>query len=209
MASAAFGVVSTPVHAEDRRHSRNAGGTQAELAPYIQCVQYARDATGIRLYGDAHTWWDQAAGRYARGHRPQVGAIMAFQPHRGMQLGHVALVSKVVDSRNVLLTHANWSPINGKRGQLERNVRAVDVSPNNDWTQVRVWYAPINDLGRTAWPVDGFIYTDGKPAKRGADTARIAQANRPAARSTAQLAAREPVSAKPSRVFMDAFASLR
>jgi hypothetical protein len=25
-----------------------------------------------------------------------------------------------------------------------------------------VWYAPIADLGTTAWPVEGFIYPDGK-----------------------------------------------
>ena len=48
--------------------------------PYLQCVPYAREVSGIRIYGDAHTWWDQAAGHYARGVRPRVGAVMSFRP---------------------------------------------------------------------------------------------------------------------------------
>jgi surface antigen len=138
----------------------------AELPPYLQCVPYARQVSGIQIYGDAWTWWGQAEGRYARGHTPRPGAVMAFRPHGNMTLGHVAAVSQVVDSRTVLLTHANWSPIDGRRGQVERNVRAVDVSPANDWSQVRVWYAPIGDLGTTAWPVEGFIYPDKPSAPR-------------------------------------------
>ena len=126
--------------------------------PYIQCVPYARQVSGIQIRGDALTWWDQAAGRYARGNRPRVGAVMSFRPYGAMQLGHVAAVSKVIDDRTVLLRHANWSPIDGRRGQLEDNVRAVDVSPAGDWSEVRVWYAPIGTLGTTHWPVNGFIY---------------------------------------------------
>lgn len=130
-------------------------------AGHLECVPYARQVSGIRIFGDAHTWWGQAAGRYQRGSKPRVGAVMAFQPHGNMQLGHVAAVSRVIDSRTVLLRHANWSPINGRRGQIENDVRAVDVSDRNDWSAVRVWYAPIQALGGTAWPVDGFIYREG------------------------------------------------
>jgi hypothetical protein len=81
-----------------------------------------------------------------------------------MTLGHVAAVSRIVDSRTVLLRHANWSPINGRRGQVERDVPAVDVSPDNDWSEVRVWFDPARQLGSTAWPVEGFIYPGGKDA---------------------------------------------
>lgn len=126
--------------------------------PYLQCVPYARRVSGIQIYGDAHTWWEQAAGRYARGNQPRVGAVLAFRPSGNMRLGHVAAVSRVIDSRTVLLRHANWSPIDGRRGQIEDNVRAIDVSPENDWSQVRVWYAPIQGLGTTHWPAHGFIY---------------------------------------------------
>lgn len=134
------------------------GGGATGLPPYLQCVPYARQVSGIQLRGDAWTWWNQAAGLYQRGSRPKVGAVMAFRPYGRMELGHVAAVSRIVDSRTVLLRHANWSPINGRRGQIEDDVRAVDVSPDNDWSEVRVWFAPLQDLGTTHWPVSGFIY---------------------------------------------------
>ncbi len=144
-----------------------------ELAPYLQCVPYARQISGIQIFGDARSWWGQAQGRYATGSTPRKGAVMTFQPHRNMALGHVATVSRIMDSRSVLLDHANWSPIDGRRGQVERDVLAIDVSPDNDWSQVRVWYAPLGALGTTAWPVSGFIYADKTPTVQ---PPRIAQA---------------------------------
>ena len=119
-------------------------------------MPYAREMSGIALRGNANTWWGQAEGRYARGHAPRVGAVLAFAATRHMRLGHVAMVSQLVNDREVLLTHANWS----RRGGIERDVRAVDVSPNNDWSEVKVWFAPLGDLGLTAYPTKGFIYPD-------------------------------------------------
>lgn len=174
-----------------------------ELPAYLQCVPYARELSGIQIYGDAHTWWNQAAGRYERGDEPRVGAVMAFVPHGGMRLGHVAMVSQVIDSRTVLLDHANWSPINGRRGQIERDVKAVDVSPANDWSQVRVWYGPIQALGTSVWPVHGFIY---------GEQARFPE-TRLAAAPLSRVAPSPPAparlhSAAPSRTFLNAFAGL-
>jgi surface antigen len=171
----------------------SANQTGKELPAYLQCVPFARAVSGIEIYGDAHSWWGQAEGRYKRGRKPQVGAVMAFEPHRNMQLGHVAAVSKVIDSRTVLLDHANWSPINGRRGQIERNVKAVDVSPNNDWSQVRVWYHPLQGLGKTAWPVAGFIYNERGTLDQPTELVR-ASAPQPAR-----------ISDKPSRKFAEAF----
>lgn len=166
-----------------------------ELSPYLQCVPYARERSGVRIYGDAHTWWEQAEGRYRRGREPRVGAVMAFLPHAGMRLGHVAAVSRVIDSRTVLLDHANWSPIDGRRGQIENGVTAIDVSPANDWSEVRVWYAPIQDLGTTAWPVAGFIYNE---REDGARTV-LARGENPTV---------VPVAGPPSRTFLQAFAGI-
>ncbi len=188
--------------------SRHGGGTRAELPPYLQCVPYARQQSGVNIFGDAHTWWAQAKGRYARGKKPKVGAVMAFAPHRNMRLGHVAAVSKVIDSRTVLLDHANWSPINGRRGQIEKDVKAVDVSPNNDWSMVKVWYHPIHALGKTPWPVRGFIY----PKKPGIKSASVPNA-KSHARATKRPAKprytiKQPVNREPSKAFSDAFGSL-
>jgi surface antigen len=167
-----------------------------ELPPYLQCVPYAREVTGIDIYGDALTWWEQAAGRYERGREPRVGAVMAFVPNEKMRLGHVAAVSRVIDSRTVLLDHANWSPINGTRGQIERGVKAVDVSRANDWSEVRVWYDPLQALGTTRWPVQGFIYPDAKAKAR--PQQRLAQAAPAPVRP-------QPTRSQPSRSFLAAF----
>lgn len=186
LALGALAIPGTPAFARavDDPYGDDSG---AEPQPYLQCVPYAREVSGIQIYGDAWTWWDQAAGRYARGHTPRVGAVMAFEPYGNMTLGHVAAVSRVIDSRTVLLRHANWSPIDGRRGHIENDVEAVDVSPDNDWSQVRVWYAPIQSLGSTAWPVAGFIY----PKKPSGEMLQVASAEAPAI--------------TPSRAFLKAF----
>lgn len=120
----------------------------------LQCVPYAREASGVEIFGNANTWWAQAEGRYERGREPRVGAVMHFPGTRAMPIGHVAVVSRIINSREILIDHANWS----WRGQIERDVRVVDVSPNNDWSMARVWYGRINDLGLRPNPVSGFIY---------------------------------------------------
>ncbi len=140
-----------------------AAAESGNLSSDLQCVPYARQLSGIQIYGDAHTWWNQAEGSYARGSLPRPGAVMALRPHGAMQLGHVAYVSRVVDAREIRLHHANWSRIDGRRGQIERDVKAVDVSPANDWSEVRIWYTPIGALGTTHYPVSGFIYPDAPP----------------------------------------------
>ena len=171
----------------DSAASVQTGDPARELPPYLQCVPYARERSGIQIYGDALTWWGQAEGRYRRGNVPKVGAVMAFEPHGNMRLGHVAEVARVIDRRTVLLDHANWSPIDGRRGQVEDDVEAVDVSPANDWSQVRVWYAPIRNLGTTAWPVAGFIY----PSRDSRPAFQVARADAP--------------TITPSRAFLKAF----
>ena len=118
--------------------------------PHWECVPFARAISGVGIYGDAWTWWDQADGRYKRGSRPRVGAVMAFIPHNGMRLGHVAVVSEIIDARTIAVTHANWSPINGTRGQIERDVEVRDVSEAGDWSAVRVWFAPLDGVAG-AW----------------------------------------------------------
>ncbi len=133
----------------------------AASAQTIQCAPFARMFSGIQLFGAAAAWWNQAAGKYLRGNTPEIGAVMVFKAVRGMRSGHVATVTDVVSERIIKITHANWSIINGRRGQVERNVTVVDASPRNDWSQVRVWFAPIGKVGNTPYPVNGFIYKKG------------------------------------------------
>jgi hypothetical protein len=107
-------------------------------AQVLQCAPYAREVSGIALSGRAAGWWDQAEGRYDRGTAPKAGAVLAFRATHSMRAGHVAMVSKVIDERHVLLNHANWS----RPGMIERSAMAEDVSANGDWSEVRVFYAP-------------------------------------------------------------------
>jgi hypothetical protein len=125
-------------------------------AAVLQCVPYARAQSGIEIRGNAGTWWGQAEGRYARGAEPRVGAVMVLRPTRAMPIGHVAMVAEIIDDRNVYLNHANWSG----PGRIERRALAQDVSPNGDWSMVRVWYGPQGSLGIRANPVFGFIYNE-------------------------------------------------
>lgn len=126
-------------------------------ATVLQCVPYARIVSGVDIYGDALTWWDQAQDHFKRGHKPKKGAVLAFRPVGPMALGHVAVVSKILDDRRVLIRHANWSA----PGAIEEDVLAVDVSQAGDWSEVRVWHSPTGQMGARTNPTFGFIY----PAK--------------------------------------------
>jgi surface antigen len=138
----------------------------ASLLDYVgQCVPFARAASGIQIFGDAWTWWDQAEGRYRRGDTPRVGAVIVFAKTSRLPLGHVAVVSRIVERRVLMLTHANWSRQNGERGHTEQDVTLHDVSPDNDWSDVKVWYRDSEGLGSSVYPVKGFIYSDAKPAR--------------------------------------------
>ena len=60
LAAFALGCPAAPALADDI----DGFDAQAELQqPYLQCVPYARQVSGIQIYGDAWTWWDQAEGR--------------------------------------------------------------------------------------------------------------------------------------------------
>ena len=122
---------------------------------YWQCVPFARLISGVQIYGDAWTWWRQAVSKFRTGDAPETGSVLVFQPHGRMSAGHVAVVSDVLTDRVIRVTHANWG---GSRGKVEENVTVVDVSPAGDWSRVKVWYNPINDLGTTIYPTYGFIY---------------------------------------------------
>ncbi|HEY2356228.1 MAG TPA: CHAP domain-containing protein [Phenylobacterium sp.] len=136
------------------------GGALADT--YWQCVPFARLISGIQIFGDAYTWWQQAIGKYDVGFQPKAGAVLCFKPTERMRLGHVAVVSQVLTDRIVQITHANWSPIEGSRGKVEKDVTLVDVSPEGNWSQVKVWYDPNRDLGGSTYATYGFIYQDAR-----------------------------------------------
>ena len=142
-----------------------AGVAAPAQAQSWQCVPFARLMSGLSLFGDAWTWWQQAAGKYARGFTPDAGAVLVFKPYGAMSKGHVAVVSQVLTDRIIQVTHANWSAFGGHRGKVEKDVTVVDVSAAGDWSQVKVWYDPVGDVGTTIYPTYGFIYQATQAAK--------------------------------------------
>jgi hypothetical protein len=140
------------------------GRLRAQPASYsygeggISCVPYARMVTGMQISGNGGTWWHNAAGTYARGQRPEPGAILAFPGSGGMRRGHVAVVSRVHGPRHIEIDHANWGGPGIRRGTVMRNVDVIDVSERNDWTQVRVQVGWEQGTFGRAYPTQGFIY---------------------------------------------------
>jgi len=123
------------------------------------CVQFIHQVSTFQLSGDAWKWWRAALGRYERGRLPETSAVLVFDRSARMSHGHVALVSRLVDSRTIEIDHANWSIGRYGRGAIARNVRVVDVSPRNDWTSVRVWNDVDDCFGRP-YKTMGFIYAN-------------------------------------------------
>ncbi|SOC29662.1 Surface antigen [Thalassospira xiamenensis] len=123
---------------------------------FLQCVPYARAVSGIEIYGDAWTWWDQAKNTYSRGKKPEVGAVLALKKTSRLKYGHVAVVAAILDSRKIMVNHANWGSDSRTRGKVHYRQPVVDVSPNNDWSEVRMMNT-IGTFGRV-YPAHGFIY---------------------------------------------------
>jgi surface antigen len=118
----------------------------------LSCAPFARALTGLALAGDAADWWGEASGRYARTATPAVGGLLVFPRQPRLPSGHVSVVSRVLDERHIHVIQANWVP-----DQLDEDQLVVDVSERNDWTEVRVWYPPTNQMGTHEYGTYGFI----------------------------------------------------
>ncbi len=121
------------------------------------CVPFARATSGIMLKGNAANWWAAAAGVYSRGQQPEVGSVLNFRATGRMRLGHVSVVTRVVNSREILVDHANWWGPGANKDGISRHVPVIDVSPRNDWTEVRVGLGRPGEFG-SDYPTYGFIY---------------------------------------------------
>ncbi|ANP47183.1 CHAP domain-containing protein [Candidatus Viadribacter manganicus] len=125
-----------------------------DYAANLQCVPFARQVSGVDIYGNANTWWAQAAGRYPRSNSPAYGSVFVIHGFNTSARGHVSVVTHIDSSRLIRVDHANW--LNG--GEISRGVPVLDVSANNDWTEVRVWHIPGDHWGGRIYRADGFIH---------------------------------------------------
>ena len=123
----------------------------------LECAPFARERSGLQLYGAAADWWQQADGRYIRTRAPVVGSVLVFRRSSRLSNGHVAVVTRVLSERQILVTHANWV-----HHRVSKDMPVTDVSPNNNWTMVRVWWPPSDRMGITEYPTYGFILSDSR-----------------------------------------------
>jgi surface antigen len=122
----------------------------------MQCAPYAREHSKIKIYGDAYTWWNQAAGKYPRGSAPEKGSILVLYNYAGPDRGHLAIVRSLVSPREIRVDHANWL----NDGSIYVNNPVMDVSSANDWSAVRVFNLQTGNWGSRVYPVRGFIGSD-------------------------------------------------
>jgi len=118
----------------------------------LECAPFARALSGVRLSGDAADWWWQAGQRYSRTALPAIGSVLVLRRSGRLPSGHVAVVSQVIDRRQILVTQANWV-----HHRVSQDQPVTDISPANDWSLVRVWWPPTGEMGTTAYPAFGFI----------------------------------------------------
>lgn len=120
----------------------------------VSCVPFARSDSKIEIVGNAWQWWEHAAGVYARGSQPELGGVLVFEPNPIMRLGHVAVVSRIYNSREIEVDQSNWPIGHG----ATYSVPVIDVSARNDWTAVRVALGKTSKFG-SIYPTYGFIYS--------------------------------------------------
>jgi surface antigen len=128
--------------------------TMTMLDKPMQCVPFARNHSRVNIFGDAYTWWDQAgAAHYPRSSNPTTGAVMVLAGYSSTTHAHVAVVRRIVSSREIRIDHANWL----NDGAVFTDDPVVDVSPDNDWSEVRVFNPRSGSWGSKTYIVQGFI----------------------------------------------------
>lgn len=119
----------------------------------LECVLYARDHSGVKIFGDVYTWWDKAADKYQRSPTPESGSVMVLSGYAGTVRSHVAVVQRIISTREIRVDHANWLD----DGSIYLNDPVMDVSQSNDWSAVRVFNIQTGAWGGNVYPVQGFI----------------------------------------------------
>ena len=154
-----------------RSRARNPDASAA--AKPLQCVPYAREHSGVKIHGDAWTWWDQAAGKFpravsagsGRGHGADGLCRAGARPCRGG--------ARLVSPREIRVDHANWLD----DGAIYLDDPVADVSADNDWSAVRVWNIKTGAWGSRNLSGPG-LYRAGSGSGRRASRHRSSDADR-------------------------------
>ena len=138
--------------------STGGGGAYVGGDVGLECAPFARALTGVQLTGAAYSWWEEAAGRYQRSSQPSQGSVLVLRQDSRLPYGHVAVVSRVLSGRQIMVTQANWV-----HHRISEDQPVIDVSAANDWSVIRVWWPPSDQMGITDYAVRGFVLPD-RPA---------------------------------------------
>lgn len=123
-------------------------------APPTECVPFARLRSGIDIYGDAYLWWQAAANAgYSATNLPAPGDVLVLRVGTEGARGHLAYVKRVASPREIYVDHANWHG----RKEVAVDVPVIDVSANNDWSEVRVFWVDTGQMGARTYGAEGFI----------------------------------------------------
>ena len=87
---------------------------------------------------------------------------MVLSNYAGPDRGHVAVVERIVSSREIRVDHANWLD----DGAIYVNDPVADISPDNDWSMVRVFNIKTGAWGGHIYPVQGFILSPDGAARQ-------------------------------------------
>ena len=117
------------------------------------CVEFARNLSGLNIFGDAKYWWERAKTAYARAAHPLEEAVMVFSGSSRLKRGRLAVVSEIVSPREIRVEQANWL----NKGEIDHATPILDVSEKNDWSKVRVWDVPSRQFGSRVYAISGFI----------------------------------------------------
>jgi hypothetical protein len=91
------------------------------------------------------------------GRTPAPGSVLVLQRTPRMTHGHLAVVTQIINTREIDVTHSNWGSDWSTRRYVYERHRVQDVSRNNDWTMVRFWNYHANTFG-FPYAANGFIY---------------------------------------------------
>jgi hypothetical protein len=148
-----------PYVEQDGKGEALSGPPRIIPAPPMSCVPFARARSGINVQGDAHMWWSAAADAgYRETSRPEVGGVIVIRIGDNGDRGHVAYVKRIGNSREIYVDHANWHG----RNEVAVDIPIIDVSPNNDWSEVKVFWVDSGQMGARSYSVEGFIEPPGR-----------------------------------------------
>ena len=99
---------------------------------------------------------------YQRGQAPRQNAVLVLARSERLSLGHVAMVRRIDGPRRIEVTHANWGMDEYTRRLVHDSMPVIDVSPNNDWTQVEFFNEQAGSFGQP-YAAQGFIYPKTAP----------------------------------------------